>query len=329
MTLREACASTAAIVPFGGWARPLLDRYCDDLARLRPVYRRPHTLGIVEKSQVRSFPSVTRRRFFASVGAVIAGGAGAEGLLLEPRRVTVTRHRIGATSPAAGATLRVAQLSDLHLKRVGRFEERIAARVEELNPDVILLTGDSIDDASALSSLAAFLELLPPRSRRYAILGNWEYWSGVDRSAFARTYERADCRLLVNETARFSHGGQDAEITGLDDLLGGTPDPADALESAGGGVNTLLLSHCPAYRDRLNAYEGVSAACMLSGHTHGGQVTIGGWAPLRPPGSGAYVSGWYRGKGLDLYVSRGLGTSMIPVRLGSVPEIAFFEWTLS
>jgi predicted MPP superfamily phosphohydrolase len=281
----------------------------------------------VEKHH-RSFPSVTRRSFIASVGALMAGGIGAEGLLLEPGRVMVTRHRIGGTPSEAGSALRIAQLSDLHLKGVGRFEERIAARVEELDPHVVLLTGDSIDEASSLPLLAAFLELLPPRSRRYAILGNWEYWSGVERSTLARTYGQADCRLLVNETARLSHGGHGVEIMGLDDLLGGTPDLAQALESASGGANTLLLSHCPAYRDRLDADGGVSAACMLSGHTHGGQVTVGRWAPVRPPGSGAYVSGWYRGKGLDLYVSRGLGTSLIPVRLGSPPEIAFFEWNL-
>lgn len=283
----------------------------------------------MEKSRDRSLPSVTRRRFLTSVGGVMAGGVGIEGLLLEPGRVTVTRHRIGATSSAAGATLRVAQLSDLHLKTVGRFEERIATRVEALNPDVIVLTGDSIDDASALSSLAAFLDLLPPRSQRYAILGNWEYWSGVDVSALATVYGHAACRLLVNETARLSHGGHTVEIVGLDDLLGGTPDLAQALPASGSGPNTLVLSHCPAYRDRVNDDHAAHTTCMLSGHTHGGQVAVGRWAPLRPPGSGTYVSGWYRGAGLDLYVSRGLGTSLIPVRLGSVPEIAFFEWTLS
>jgi predicted MPP superfamily phosphohydrolase len=64
---------------------------------------------------------------------------------------------------------------------------------------------------------------------------------------------------------------------------------------------------------------------MLSGHTHGGQVTVGGWAPLVPPGSGRYVRGWFRGDGAPpLYVSRGIGTSVLPIRFGATPELAVF-----
>ncbi len=60
---------------------------------------------------------------------------------------------------------------------------------------------------------------------------------------------------------------------------------------------------------------------MLSGHTHGGQLSLFGFAPLRPNGSGRYVSGWYRDGAIALYVSRGLGVSILPVRIGVVPEI--------
>lgn len=64
---------------------------------------------------------------------------------------------------------------------------------------------------------------------------------------------------------------------------------------------------------------------MLSGHTHGGQIAVGGWAPLVPPGSGRYVRGWFRGDGAPpLYVSRGIGTSVLPLRFGATPELAVF-----
>ena len=70
---------------------------------------------------------------------------------------------------------------------------------------------------------------------------------------------------------------------------------------------------------------------MLSGHTHGGQVAIAGWAPVRPPGSGRYVRGWYDdGDGPPMYVSRGIGTvAMLPLRFGAVPEVTFFEMPIS
>ena len=63
----------------------------------------------------------------------------------------------------------------------------------------------------------------------------------------------------------------------------------------------------------------------LSGHTHGGQITFAGWAPFRPVGSGHFVRGFYDVPGCRLYVSRGLGTSVLPFRWGSAPEIAVFD----
>jgi uncharacterized protein len=68
---------------------------------------------------------------------------------------------------------------------------------------------------------------------------------------------------------------------------------------------------------------------MLAGHTHGGQVALFGWAPLRPPGSGRYVQGWYRDAATSLYVSRGIGTSVVPARFCAAPEVAYFAWTLA
>jgi predicted MPP superfamily phosphohydrolase len=125
------------------------------------------------------------------------------------------------------------------------------------------------------------------------------------------------------------------QVTGLDDLIGGRPDVARALADAIPSANHVLLAHCPAHRETflaelasLNA-RALAPAFMLSGHTHGGQLALGGWAPMRPPGSGRYVAGWYRDARTALYVSRGLGTSVVPARFGAPPEIAVFEWRLS
>jgi predicted MPP superfamily phosphohydrolase len=65
---------------------------------------------------------------------------------------------------------------------------------------------------------------------------------------------------------------------------------------------------------------------MLAGHTHGGQIRFFGFAPVLPRGSGGYVSGWYRGRSrLPMYVSRGIGTSLLRARFGAPPEIPVFE----
>ncbi|MCK5075659.1 MAG: hypothetical protein KAR38_04750 [Calditrichia bacterium] len=68
---------------------------------------------------------------------------------------------------------------------------------------------------------------------------------------------------------------------------------------------------------------------MLSGHTHGGQITFFGLAPILPRGSGKYVSGWYEKEKIKLYVSRGIGTSVIPFRFMSLPEIVCLDWALA
>jgi hypothetical protein len=68
---------------------------------------------------------------------------------------------------------------------------------------------------------------------------------------------------------------------------------------------------------------------LLAGHTHGGQVAPFGLALTLPSGSGRYVAGWYRDAGPPMYVSRGIGTSLIPVRLGATPELVRFEWQLA
>ena len=251
-----------------------------------------------------------------------------EGLLLQPRRIEVTHHALGTPKGPGEGSLRMVQLSDLHLHRLGGFERAIASRTTDLEPDVVLITGDAIDREDGLHLLDGFLEWLPKTASVIATLGNWEHWSDVDLRELSDVYFRHDARLLVNEMMHWTHGGRSIEIVGLDDLTGGAPNLTSAVEGFSFGPNVLVLAHSPAYRDQIPT-GAVSPVAVLSGHTHGGQVALGSWAPMRPPGSGDYVSGWYRGTLPDLYVSRGLGTSIVPVRLGSVPEIACFDWFLA
>ena len=260
---------------------------------------------------------------------VLTGGAG----LLEPGRVTVERNRILSGVGASGPIIRLVQLSDLHLQEFDSHAEAVARRVNELAPHVLVITGDSIDRSDRLSVLAEFLGALELRSSILATLGNWEHWAHVDLVALEDTYARYGCTLLMNRTVTLDTGSTQVVVTGLDDSTGGRPDPRAALAGVPGTANHIVLAHSPAYRDALSAWVEQNAgasqyriACMLAGHTHGGQVNLFGWAPVRPPGSGRYVSGWYRENGLPLYVSRGIGTSIAPIRLGAPPEISVFEW---
>jgi len=263
---------------------------------------------------------LTRRRFLVGSGLGLVTTAGlVEGLLLEPDRLSVTSHVLGVERPGA-APIRLAVLADLHLKSISDLHERIARAIGEAEPDIVLLVGDSIDAVENLPLLSALLELLPDGGLRVATLGNWEHWSRVDVGELRRVYERGSTRLLVNEGMEVDDR---VSLFGTDDALAGSPS-LDGLVSDP-GHETVVLSHSPIFRDAITA-GGTAVRAVISGHTHGGQVAIGGWAPIRPPGSGRYVSGWYREGGPDLFVSRGIGTSLIPVRLGSTPELAIIDW---
>jgi predicted MPP superfamily phosphohydrolase len=302
---------------------------------------------------------LTRRQWIASVaGAGVGVGLAAgwtwavrRAFTHAPEQLTVTRHvfGIGTTVPdtpgASTPSIRVMQLSDLHLRSIGAREERVVAAVEAHRPDLIVFTGDAIDGSADLPVLAELLALLRPSARKLAVVGDRDR-RGVDLRALERTYARRGCELLVNDVAEFQVGGRRVMVTGLDDLISGRPDPGRALAGAAPAVNHLLLAHCPAQRDRLRwervrpvATAGITDGpevdlapfrpqWMLAGHTHGGQIAPFGWPLFRPRGSGRYVSGWYRDGVPALYVSRGIGTSTIPARHRVPPEVPVFDWRL-
>jgi uncharacterized protein len=265
--------------------------------------------------------AVTRRRFLLAAGAATVAAVGIEALWLGPRRITVTRHRIGGGSKP----LRVVQLSDLHLQDIDQFEIDVASTVSSLAADAIVLTGDSIDKRDRLTVLDEFLRVLAPETPKYAVLGNWDYWSGARPTEVRAVYERHGCRLLINETVVYESDERFVHFSGVDDLLGGTPQLGN-LTRAEPEASHVLLAHCPAFREHVERDAPGRFTCMLSGHTHGGQIRFFGYAPVLPRGSGGYVSGWYRGQArLPMYVSRGIGTSLLRARLAAPPEVSVFE----
>ena len=273
--------------------------------------------------------SLTRRQWLATAGCGVVAAVGSDGWLIEPNRLAVSSHLL-ATGAQNGSAIRLVQLTDLHLHDVGRHVRAVAAQTTALRPDLIALTGDSVDRSDALPLLAEFLELLANETPKVATLGNWEHWAGVNVTELRALYDRHNCRLLVNQPAGLSVRGRQLTFVGLDDLVGGAPDLPAATRGVSADESTrILIQHCPAFRDAQivqDANARAPFAMMLAGHTHGGQVAPFGHALYRPQGSGRYVNGWYRdAERVPMYVSRGIGTSVVPIRLGAIPEIAVFD----
>jgi len=238
-------------------------------------------------------------------------------------------HEVCELTLPFGVPLRVVQLTDHHagVYMTRNDLRRYAEAVTALEPDLFALTGDFVSNSIAF--LPGCLEEMSRVKARYgtfATLGNHEHWvASPDR--LRSMFRQHGVPLLYNthrvvRTARGSFA-----VAGIDDMRIGN----DALDAALKGLDPstppILLSHRPEIFPEA-ARHGI--ALTLSGHYHGGQIQLslpGGTktslAHLRTP----YPEGLYRIGGSRLYVSRGIGTTFTPVRLGARPEITVFNLT--
>lgn len=209
----------------------------------------------------------------------------------------------------------IAVISDLHPRGHHLLERQVIDRLRERSPELIVFAGDVVDDPEDLARFDHFLEQLPA-SRKIAVLGNWEYWSGVDRQKLAGLYAAHRVSLLVDHCQE--------GIVGLDDFTAGKPALTDALAQCGDTTPWLLVQHSPGFFDSpLVKLSSARFDLIVSGHTHGGQLALFGWVPFTPEGSGRFVSGAYATPLGRLFVTRGLGTSLLPIRFGARPELVF------
>lgn len=251
----------------------------------------------------------------------------------------VTEHRV----PVRGLAerLRVLHVSDVHLRGPEPWVADLSAAIARCAvepPDLVALTGDVVTRGFQPAVAHQFLAALPAaRLGTFAVIGNWEYWglstdprspndplytgNALDQKALRRAEWTAvlDAHGIPLLHNRSVVAGP-IRVAGTDDALAGNPDVGLAYAELDGRP-TLTLTHSPALFDEL-VHPDVFA--VLAGHTHGGQVNLPGLGPVfLPRGSGAYPWGWYERGGTRLFVHRGIGWSVAPVRWRAPPEIAW------
>ena len=203
--------------------------------------------------------------------------------------------------------------------------EKAVAMANSLNPDLVVLTGDYVWQVlEAIDELAPILANLNARYGVYSTLGNHDYW--LDADAITETMEAAGLPVLVNQGLTIQQGGGSFYLAGLDDGWSGNPDLDATLEGSKPEDPVILLCHEPDLADPFSKDDRVDV--QLSGHTHGGQVRLPHLPPFYLPRySGRFVSGFYQvtEHRIPLYVSRGIGTSVLPLRFLCRPEIGLFE----
>ncbi len=252
--------------------------------------------------------------------AFVAGAAGLRSGLRDPelRRVEIPLSRW----PSALDGFRIVQISDLHIGPIlgRRFAERLVARVNRLEPDLVAVTGDLVDGSvRQLQGEVAPLADLRARHGVFFVTGNHDHYSGAN--AWAAHAEALGMRVLRNQRVDIRDRGAVFDLVGVDDhrgdLLGsgGREDLPAALAGRDAARPAVLLAHDPSTFRRASA---LGIDLQLSGHTHGGQIWPFGWlVRLMIP----FVAGRYRRNGAELYVSRGTGFWGPPMRLLAPAEV--------
>ena len=251
---------------------------------------------------------------------------------LETTHYTYAAEQLGADLEG----YRIVQISDLHNAKFGKNNQKLVDRIRECEPDMIVLTGDLVDsNHTNVDRAVQFVNEIVKICPVYYVTGNHEYW--LEKSEYDELMSGlADAGVVIldNQVVEISRGDAKFRLVGLDDrsLSDGTlgtllKDQAGQKEETADNENsgekelTVVLAHEPQYLAR---YAGTGVDLVLSGHAHGGQFRLPFVGGIVAPDQGflpEYTAGEYYMNGTEMIVSRGLGNSVIPVRLFNYPEI--------
>lgn len=269
-----------------------------------------------------------KKRWFLIIAAVVLALWLAWGnTALEVNTYTV----IGSRIPKGFSGFRIAQISDLHNASFGENNERLLSLLEEAQPDMIAITGDLIDSRRTDVEVALrFAREAVKIAPCYYVTGNHEARVSVYAELKAGL-EAAGVTVLENEKVTIQRSGEEITVLGVDDpsfladyLFG---DAAEVTEQALADLAaeedsyTVLLAHRP---ELFQVYADSGIDLVFSGHAHGGQFRIPLIGGLVAPNQGffpQYDSGLHTQGSTNMLVSRGLGNSIVPLRINNRPEI--------
>ena len=270
---------------------------------------------------------MNRRTFlkFAFYGGATAL-IGSYPVFIERNIVQVNRYKIPiANLPPSFHGFTIAQLTDLHLGFLvsESFVQGIVHRTNSLRTDLIVCTGDYVHERNAIRQIDRvwpILSKLEAKHGVYSVLGNHDHWADTDRSLYwlERTGQniRHQCKPIYR-------GDDRIHIGGAGDLWEDQLKIDKTLNGCGKNECKILLAHNP---DSVDTAFNTPLSLVISGHTHGGQVVVPFYGPpVLPVNNKAYSSGLISTPRTQLFISRGIGWAIYPVRFNCYPEIAVLE----
>ncbi len=263
---------------------------------------------------------MTRREFIRSATAISVGavaGVGAYGIAYERHRITRIARAVTVRGlPPALDGLRVGMITDIHHSAVVSSADviRAVSLLKEAAPDIVVLGGDYVSffDRTYVTPVAELLAPLADAPQgAFAVLGNHDDEKDVPSALAARGFT-----VLKDQRTQLTIKGERLDIAGIKFWTRTPSEIAPVLKGTGG--TTLLLAHDPR---RLVEAAALDVQLVLSGHTHGGQVVIphlGAAAGRKFP----VLAGYAMRDNTAIFVSRGVGTVYVPVRINCPPDVA-------
>jgi predicted MPP superfamily phosphohydrolase len=250
------------------------------------------------------------------------------GLFVEPARLVEHDYTVAIPRwPAACEGLRLDHVSDIHTGSPNNGIanlDRVVARLEASDSDAVVMTGDyvilSVLGGSYVPAAvsAPHLRALTRRKPVFAVLGNHDWWKGG--VGVRHALEAAGVVVLEDQSRRVTLRGCPLWLVGVGDLWTAPHNVRKAFAGVDDAAPAIVLTHNPAIFPRIPA----RAALVLAGHTHGGQISLPGIGQPAQWGKpeNRYIRGEYDDGTRRLFVSPGIGTSILPMRIGVPPEIS-------
>lgn len=271
------------------------------------------------------------------VVAILVGGLVAYAYFVGPRQFVVVEETLSVPNwdPALNG-FKVVAISDLHAGSNYAPLERLRLVVEkanEQNADIIVLLGDYVSETKKgtdptresadgtdlkipVSVIADSLQGFRARYGTYAIIGNHDWYHNAAK--VRRELERVGIRVLDNEIDEIRAGERSIRLWGIEDLWKNRRVPAEAFHGLQEKRNTIAFTHNP--DSLLVAPDGF--AVMFAGHSHGGQINFPIFGAPAPFNDRRFIDGHAEVDGKHVYVTSGVGTSVVPFRWRVPPEIA-------
>lgn len=254
-------------------------------------------------------------------------------IILIPFCLYQNKHLVITTytyeSEKLGAELdgyRIVQISDLHNAVFGKENKKLLEAIRSCSPDIIVITGDLVDsNHTNVERAITFVEEAVKIAPVYYVTGNHEYWlDPSENEQMMQGILAAGAYDLDDEVVRIEKGDSSFMLIGLDNQHLGDETLKNLLQEQKNELS-IVLAHEPQY---LQNYANAGADLVLTGHAHGGQIRLPFVGGIVAPDQGflpEYTSGKYNSADTEMIVSRGLGNSIIPVRLFNYPEIVCVE----